>query len=428
MYTPCLTETRQVGILLPYALSTGWAPLVSYALAVNAGSSSIKMRLYETRENESDSPINPLCFASIEDIGQEFSQFRSSVDMHNIDSESLPVYAGDHNQAVEIIVNWIRERYDLHQVTVLGHRIVHGAQRYTAPTRITNEVTQALKEMFDIDPDHMPAALDCLAALQTVFAQATHVACFDTAFYAELPRPAQIVPIPRKYEAQGVKRYGFHGISYQYLLQDFREYAGSVAARGRIIIAHLGSGASMVAIHNAKPVDMTMGFSPASGIPMSSRSGDLDPSILAYLHRKNGMDITEFTRMVHSESGLLGISDSTPDMRILLQEQSSDPQAAEAVTYFTYQARKAIGSLSTTIGGIDSLIFSGGIGIRSAEIRQRICEDLQYLGIELDSNRNAQHERLISSDTSSVGVHVIPTDEEFMIAQQALHKAKEGTQ
>jgi len=243
------------------------------------------------------------------------------------------------------------------------------------------------------------------------------IACFDTAFHHEMPRLAKLLPLPRRFDAKGIQRYGFHGLSYAYLMEQLAVVAGPEAAMGRVILAHLGNGASMAAVHEGKCLDTTMGFTPTAGLVMSTRPGDLDPGLFTYLSRVEGMSADEFNRMINAESGLLGISETSSDMRDLCARESSDPRAAEAVAAFCYHARKAIGALAAVLGGVDTLVFSGGIGENATPIRQRICAGLAYLGMEIDPALNDANESVISRTGSRVTVRMIPTDEERYIAE-----------
>jgi acetate kinase len=243
------------------------------------------------------------------------------------------------------------------------------------------------------------------------------VACFDTAFHHDLPRVAQLLPIPRRYEAQGVRRYGFHGLSYAFLMEELARLAGPEAAQGQIILAHLGNGASLAAVRDGKSIDTSMSFTPTAGVPMSSRSGDLDPGLIWYLARTENMSAKQFNEMVNSQSGLLGMSETCSDMRNLLDREARDVRAAEAVALFCYQIKKWIGSFAAALGGLDTLVFAGGIGENAPLVRARICDGLGFLGIELDPQRNAQHAALISPDSGRVRVRVIHTDEALMIAR-----------
>jgi acetate kinase len=253
------------------------------------------------------------------------------------------------------------------------------------------------------------------------------VACFDTAFHHDLPRVARLLPIPRRYEAQGVRRYGFHGLSYAFLMGELARLGGREAAQGRIILAHLGNGASLAAVRGGQPVDTSMSFTPTAGIPMSTRSGDLDPGLLWYLARTEKMGARQFNEMANFHSGLLGISETSSDMRDLLQREIEDVRAAEAVALFCYQVKKWIGAFAAALGGLDTLIFAGGIGENAPPVRQRICDGLGFLGIQLSPARNAENAPLISSDAGPVAVRVIRTDEELMIANSVVRLLNLGS-
>jgi acetate kinase len=243
------------------------------------------------------------------------------------------------------------------------------------------------------------------------------VACFDTAFHHDLPRVARLLPIPRRYYAKGVRRYGFHGLSYESLMGELSRLAGEPAARGRVILAHLGNGASLAAVRGGRPVDTSMSFTPTAGIPMGTRSGDLDPGLLSYLMRVEGLDAKRIDEMVNRQSGLIGVSQTSSDMRDLLQREGQDFRAAEAIALFCYQVKKWVGAFAATLGGIDTLVFAGGIGEHAPAVRERICEGLGFLGIELDEERNAANDGVISQAAGRVTVRVIHADEELMLAQ-----------
>jgi len=267
------------------------------------------------------------------------------------------------------------------------------------------------------DPDHMPEELHLVEAFQRRFPKLPQVACFDTAFHHDLPRVARLLPIPRRYEAQGVRRYGFHGLSYAFLMEELGRLTGTKAAHGRVILAHLGSGASLAAVRDGRSVDTSMGFTPVAGVPMGTRSGDLDPGLVWYLARTEKMSPKQFNEMVNSQSGLLGISETSSDMRELLDREAHDVRAAEAVALFCYQVKKWIGAFAAALGGLDTLVFAGGIGEQSPTVRARICDGLGFLGIELEEKRNAANEGVISTGVSRVAVRVIRTDEERMIVE-----------
>jgi acetate kinase len=245
------------------------------------------------------------------------------------------------------------------------------------------------------------------------------VACFDTAFHHDLPRVAQIIAIPRRYEAAGVRRYGFHGLSYAYLMEELARVAGPRAARGRVILAHLGAGASLAAVRDGRCVETTMGLTPTSGLVMGTRCGDIDPELVRFLMKAGGLTIDQFHDLVNHQSGLLGVSESSADLRDLLAVQDRDVHAAEAVEVFCYRAKTALGALAAALGGLDTLVFAGGIGENSPEARRRICDGLEFLGIAVDERHNSANAPLISTEDGRVAVRVIPTDEESVIARAA---------
>jgi acetate kinase len=278
-------------------------------------------------------------------------------------------------------------------------------------------MVEELHRLSPFDPDHLPEEILLTEAFHHRFPELPQVACFDTAFHHDLPRVAQLLPIPRRYEAQGVRRYGFHGLSYAFLMGELARLAGPESAQGRVILAHLGNGASLAAVRGGKPVDTSMSFTPTAGVPMSTRSGDLDPGLVWYLARTEKMGAKQFNEMVNFQSGLLGVSETSSDMRDLLGREAQDVRAAEAVALFCYQIKKWIGSFAAALGGLDTLVFAGGIGENAPPVRARICEGLGFLGIELEGSRNAANAGVISTATSRVDVRVIHTDEELMIAE-----------
>jgi acetate kinase len=385
-------------------------PSDSRILTVNGGSSSIKFALFKVQK-----PLLRILHGSIEGVGGAKSSFsvKGSDQSDNLNRE---VAAPDHRAAVGLLLDWIEKRTDLDALSAVGHRIVHGGPKYWEPQRITSRMIKELRQLSSFDPEHLPEEILLAEEFQRRFPAVTQIACFDTAFHHDLPRVARMLAIPRRYEAQGVRRYGFHGLSYSYLIQELERIAGEEAARGRVILAHLGSGASIAAVRDRKSVDTSMAFTPAAGIVMSTRAGDMDPGLPLYLARTEKMTTARFDQMVNHESGLLGISETSPDMRELLAREAADIRAAEAVAIFCYQAKKWIGAYAAALGGLDTLVFAGGIGENSPLVRARICERLGFLGLELDGARNAQGAALISADTARVAVRVIRTDEEVMIA------------
>ena len=278
-------------------------------------------------------------------------------------------------------------------------------------------MVEELRQLKPFDPEHLPEEIQLTEAFHHRFPDLPQVACFDTAFHHDLPRVARLLPIPRRYEAEGVRRYGFHGLSYSFLMEELARLAGAEAAQGRVVLAHLGNGASLAAVHHGKPVDTSMSFTPTAGVPMSTRSGDLDPGLVWYLARTEKMSAKQFNEMVNFQSGLLGVSETSSDMRDLLDHETQDVRAAEAVALFCYQVKKWIGAFAAALGGLDTLVFAGGIGENAPAVRARICDGLEFLGIELEEEHNAANAGVISAAASRVSVRVMRTDEELMIAK-----------
>jgi acetate kinase len=330
---------------------------------------------------------------------------------------SSPAQAGNLTEAAAFLASWLEKNVNFKQLGVIGHRIVHGLE-HTHATVIDEPLLLQLRSSLAYDPDHLPGELALIDLFRERHPGIPQVACFDTAFYAQLPRMAKILAIPRRFEKAGIRRYGFHGLSYSSLLEQLMGIADPSAVMGRCVLAHLGNGASITATRNQQPVDTSMGFTPASGLPMSTRSGDLDPGVISYLLQHEGLNPTDLDGLINHQSGLTGISETSSDMEDLLNKESSDERAAEAVAFFCYQVKKWIGSYSAVLGGLDLLAFTGGIGENAASIRSRCCTGLEYLGIELDEGRNQGNGLLISADSSRVPVYCIPTDEESIIARQ----------
>jgi len=382
---------------------------VTHILTINGGSSSLKFALFEQT-----GPSNRLLSGRVDRIG--LTDARWVVTRNGIHEDRL-VDAPDQKTAVRLLIDWLEHANEFAGIAAVGHRIVHGGSKYHQPERVTAELIEELRRISPWDPDHLPGEIELIEAFRNRDVNLPQVACFDTAFHHDMPRVAQIVPIPRRFEAAGVRRYGFHGLSYAYLMEELARVAGPEEARGRVILAHLGAGASLAAVHGGRAIDTTMGFTPAAGLVMATRTGDLDPGLVRFLAQAEGMTAEQFDSLVNHESGLLGVSETSSDVRDLLARQSTDIRAAEAIELFCYQAKKWIGAFSAVLGGIDTLVFSGGIGENAAEIRRRICAGLGFLGIALDEGRNASNALLISTDQGPVKVRVIRTDEEAMIAR-----------
>ena len=389
-------------------------------LTINGGSSSIKFALFETGD-----PMRRLMSGGIERIGSPEARLRVK-GMTDGDSTSERVTAPDTSAAVGVRIEFLDKRGTPKTLTAIGHRVVHGGPKYSEPRAITPEMIRELRELEPFDPEHLPEEILLVEAFQRRFPDLPQVACFDTAFHHDMPRVAQILAIPRRYEAKGVRRYGFHGLSYAYLMGELERIDGRDTASGRIILAHLGNGASLAAVRGGKSVDTTMGFTPTAGVPMSTRSGDVDPGLVAYLARTERMGAEQFGRMANVESGLAGISETSSDLRDLLDSEPHDVRAAEAVAVFCYSVKKAIGAFAAALGGVDALVFAGGIGENSPIVRARICDGLGFLGIDIDPDRNAGKDGLISREGGRVKVRVIPTDEEIVIAEAAARLLKLG--
>jgi acetate kinase len=386
-------------------------PTHATVLTINGGSSSIKFALFEAGDS-----LRRVLEGEIERIGLPDATLRVK-GLNQADNFSRSVTAPDHTVAVGTLMDWLEERGGRDALTAVGHRVVHGGPKYSEPQRITAAMVEELRRLSPFDPEHLPEEILLTEAFHRRFPDLPQVACFDTAFHHDLPRVARLLPIPRRYEAQGVRRYGFHGLSYAYLMEELARVAGTKAAQGRVILAHLGNGASLAAVRDGKSVDTSMSFTPTAGVPMSTRSGDLDPGLVWYLVRTEKMSAKQFNEMVNFQSGLLGISETSSDMRDLLDRETQDVRAAEAVAMFCYQVKKWVGAFAAVLGGLDTLVFAGGIGENSPEVRTRVCDGLGFLGIELEEKRNSANEGVISAQTSRATIRIIRTDEECMIAK-----------
>lgn len=381
-------------------------------LTLNGGSSSIKFALYEAGE----SPRRVLS-GGIDGIGTAPGGRFYLKSPDPAENFSIPSGASTYTAATDLLLQWLMKYLESHSLSAAGHRIVHGGPNFGTPQRVTPEMIAELRRFSPFDPEHLPAEISLIDALQHRMPQIPQVACFDTAFHHDLPTVARLLPIPRRYAEQGVRRYGFHGLSYAYLAEELARLTCVKTAQGRVIFAHLGNGSSMAAVCGGKPIDTSMGFTPTAGLVMSTRSGDLDPGLACYFAETEQMTPIQFQHMVNHESGLIGISETSSDMRELLIRETQDARAAEAVSLFCYQAKKWIGAFTAAMGGLDALVFSGGIGENSPQVRFRICDGLGFLGLELNAEWNSQNQSVISTAASRVEVRVIPTNEELMIAK-----------
>ena len=389
-------------------------------LTLNVGSSSLKAALYRGGPAQTVEVRAAAERIGITDSRLKVTDARGETLLER--SDALP----DHGAALEALFAWLRiQRLD-DGLRAIGQRVVQGGSQYSVPTLITDEVLAVLRSLVSLDTEHLPQARGAIEAVRRAYPALPQVACFDTAFHRQMPRVAQMYALPRDLWEAGVARYGFHGLSYEYVLQELRAL-DDAAADGRVIVAHLGNGASMAAVHHGVGVDTTMGLTPTGGLVMSTRTGDLDPGVLLYLLESRGLDAAALSRLVNKQAGLLGVSGTSADMRDLLEREEADPRAAEAVALFCYQARKFVGALVAALGGLDTLVFTAGIGQHSAAIRARICAGLEYLGVQVDAACNAAHAPIISSDASRVVVRVMPTDEDLMIARHTYRVvAEEG--
>jgi acetate kinase len=395
-------------------------------LTINGGSSSIKFALYQVGE-----PLKRGLHGTIDRIGLS----GTNLTFHDADgkpSASRKFDATDHKSAADFLIDWLEKQNGFDSIQAVGHRVVHGMKHFKQEI-VTKDLLKELRRISPCDPDHLPSEIELIETFRRRHRKMPQVACFDTAFHQTMPRVAKLLPIPRRFDAKGIQHYGFHGLSYAYLMEELARLGDKTATKGRVILAHLGNGASMAAVRDGESIDTSMGFTPTAGLVMSTRSGDLDPGLVSYLARTEKMTVSQFQKMVNHESGLLGISETSSDMRDLFAHEAKDIRAAEAVELFCYQAKKWIGAYAATLGGLDTLVFAGGIGENAVPVRARICEGLDFLGIKLDKTRNKKNAPMISASASQVTIRVIRTDEELMIARSVsrvlnFNPKKEGRQ
>jgi len=372
-------------------------------LCLNGGSSSLKFALFRIVKS-AESRITE---GAVEGIGKE-SRFWVRQGENKVADHSKPI--ADHRVAIEQIFAAF-DQHGMRRPDAAGHRIVHGGTKYGEPQVVNEELKAALHQLIPFAPLHLPSQIAIIDAVSSHYPGLPQVACFDTSFHRQMPEIAQRFALPRQHWDDGVRRYGFHGLSYEYIVSKLGLQLGS-----RAIIAHLGNGASMVALKEGRPLDTTMGLTPTGGFMMSTRSGDVDPGIFLYLMRK-GYDAAQLETLLNEQSGLLGVSGLSSDMKTLLEARATDTEAAQAIDIFCYQIRKFIGAFAAVLGGLDTLVFTGGIGERAAPVRQQVCAGLEHLGIQVDEERNSQTADLISKTKSKCAVRVIATDEDLMIAR-----------
>jgi acetate kinase len=389
-------------------------------LTMNRGSATLKSTLYEVGVR------NEMVLAiSVAYSGGASARLKIT-DANGTTLLDSSVKGTDSTAALETMFAWLDKRQYLSGLKAAGHRLVHGGARYTEPQRITPKFLTALKKLVPLDPDHLPAAIRGIQFVAKKFPKLAQVACFDTAFHSSLPTVAKMYALPRRFYDDGVRRYGFHGLSFEYIVGELRRLDAKLAA-GRVIVAHLGSGASMVALQDGKSVDTSMGFMPLEGLVMSARSGDVDPGLLLYLFAEKKMPAKAAGALLNKQSGLLGVSGTTGDMRELQEKSKQDPHAAEAIDLFCYRAKKYIGAYAAALGGLDALVFTGGIGEHAPAIRERICSGLDFLGIHLDTGQNATNAPVISASDSRVNVRVMQTNEDLMIVRHVITVLGEKT-
>ncbi len=379
-------------------------------LTINGGSSSIKFALYEI-----EGSLKQLFYGEVEKIGTK-SATLNFIDVINNKTNTINIHTDDYDESVNHLIDWLELQDGFTSVKAIGHRIVHGMQ-HTAPVKITAKLLDELKQIVPYDPEHLPGEIKLIEIFTKRYPAWVQVACFDTAFHTAMPVVAKLLPIPRKYFDIGIRRYGFHGLSYTYLMQEIERIAGKKTTNEKIILAHLGNGASLAAIKNGKCIDTSMGFTPTAGLVMGTRTGDLDPGVAWYLMQVEKFTPQQFNHLVNHESGLLGISATTSDMREIIKNKNNDTRAAETFDLFCYQTKKFIGAYAAALEGLDTLVFSGGIGENSPEVRSQVCGGLDFLGIELDEIKNRNNETIISLASSKVTVRVMQTNEQLMIAR-----------
>jgi acetate kinase len=383
-------------------------------LTINGGSSSIKFAVFSSAA----SPKRQFS-GQIERIGTPAATL-SATAPNSSKPESRRVTASTFGEGVQAILSYLRDQLTISKVAAIGHRVVHGGMHLLDNQKVTPELIAELRRSGPLDLAHLPREISLIEGFRHAFPDVPQFACFDTAFHRDMPRVAQLLPIPRRYQTAGLRRFGFHGLSYTYLMSELANLAGPDIAEGRVILAHLGSGASMAAVHHGKPIDTTMAFTPTSGLVMGTRPGDIDPGLLIYLMNDQKLSTADADKFVSRECGLLGVSETSSDMRDLLTARATDPpdpRAADAVDLFCYQAKKHLCALVATLGGLDTLAFAGGIGEHAPEVRAGICTGLEFLGLKLDLAKNAAAESIISATGSRVTVRIIPTDEEIIIAR-----------
>jgi acetate kinase len=380
-------------------------------LVINSGSSSVKFAVYQMGQTE-----KLTLSGHLERIGLKAGSFEIQ-DSSGVSLLEQHINIPDHNAALKQLFDWLENDLRGQKLDAVGHRVVHGGAKYDQPQVVSDELMAELKRVVPLAPDHLPHEIKAIQAISKAYPSLVQTACFDTAFHRCMPKHAQMYPLPRHYWHEGIIRYGFHGLSYEYILQELRKEAGEDAVMGKVIIAHLGNGASMAAVRYGKSIATTMGLTPAGGLVMGTRSGDLDPGVVLYLLEEKGVQPSALNTLINEQAGLLGVSGVSSDMKDLLSKAKTEPHAAEAIDLFCYQAKKYLGELAAILGGLGTLVFTGGIGENAAPVRQGICQGMEFLGIQLDNRLNESNATIISRENSRVSIRVMRTNEELMIAR-----------
>lgn len=387
------------------------SPSSGHVLTLNRGSATLKGALYATN------PIELVLSIQVDRVDSPGARVKIASKSAAVLFDS-GVESTSPNAFLDCVFDWLQAHAYLSNMAAFGHRLVHGGMKFRQPTRITADVLSQLQELIPIDPDHLPGAIDIIRFTSERFPQLPQIGCFDTSFHRTLPKVARMYALPHRLFDEGLMRFGFHGLSYEYIAGELKVLEAGLPER--VIVAHLGSGASMAALRRGESIDTSMGFTPLEGLVMGARSGDVDPGALFYLLDQGKMTSASLYDCLNKQSGILGISESSGDMRDLLEKAPHDEHAAEAVALFCYRARKYVGAYAAALGGLDVLVFTGGIGEKSALVRSQICGHLEFLGIQLDAQRNQANAPLISTPASPVRVRVIETNEDLTIVRHVL--------
>ncbi len=382
-------------------------------LTINSGSSSLKFSIYRMESEE-----NLLRTGELSRIGMPEGDFEiRDGNGRKLLDKSFEIK--NHDSAIQMLFNWMQEDNPDRNLNGIGHRLVHGGKEFREPLRLEERHIHQLEALTPLAPEHLPHEIKAIKVIFNKFPDISQVACFDTGFHRHMPKISQMYPLSAELWDSDIRRYGFHGLSYEYIMQELEKELGDSVKKQKIIIAHLGNGASMAAVKEGKSIDTTMGFTPAGGLMMGTRSGDLDPGVLVYLEKEKNYSVSDINRLVNEQAGLIGVSGKSSSMKDLLDKEETDTHSREAIELFCYQALKYLGAMTAVLGGLDILVFTGGIGENSPEIRERISQKADFLAIDINSKKNSSNEAVISSDESPVNVRVIKTDEELMIARHS---------